>query len=126
MNMTYFRSVIFCGFFLLVLLNSCVNHDLPKPAIDVTDCTSRDVISFASDVKPIIEQKCAISGCHNGDNGPDINWNVFANFKNHGAEVQDRITRPQGTAGHMPAIGSLTDEQIQTIYCWVAQGAQNN
>jgi hypothetical protein len=126
MNMTPFRSVIFSGFFLLIFLYSCVNHDLPKPAIDVRDCTSRDEISFASDVKPLVEQKCAFSGCHNGDNGADINWKVFANLQGHSAEVQNRITLPQSAAGHMPRVGSLTDEQIQTIYCWVAQGAKNN
>jgi hypothetical protein len=126
MNTTHFRFLIFSGFFLLVILYSCVNHDLPKPAIDVTDCTSRETISFASDVKPIVEQKCAIPGCHNGDNGNDINWTVFANFKSHSASVQARITLPVGAAGHMPKVGSLTDEQIQTIYCWVAQGAKEN
>ena len=126
MNTTQLRSLLFSCLFLFIFLYSCVNHDLPKPAVDVTDCTSRDAISFASDVKPIIEQKCAISGCHNGDNGNDINWTVFANFQSHGAEVQDRITRPATAAGHMPRVGSLTDVQIQTIYCWVAQGARNN
>ena len=124
--MTHFRSFIFSGLFLFVFLYSCVNHDLPKPAIDVRDCTSRDAVSFSGDVKPIITLKCALSGCHNGDNGVDINWTVFANFQSHSAKVQDSITRPAGAAGHMPKVGSLTDEQIQTIYCWAAQGAKDN
>jgi len=126
MNTTSFRSFVFSSLLLFVLLYSCVNHDLPKPSINVKDCTSREAISFANNVKPIIETKCALSGCHNGDNGTDINWTVFKNFQSHGAEVQDRITRPASAAGHMPKVGSLTDEQIQTIYCWVAQGAKEN
>lgn len=124
--MTSFRFFIFSGLLLFVFLYSCVNHDLPKPAIDVTDCTSRETISFASGVKPIVEKVCATSSCHNGTLGPDLNWTVFARFQEHAASVQDRITRPKGTTGHMPLVGDLTDEQIQTIYCWVAQGAKEN
>jgi hypothetical protein len=124
MTMTHFRSFIFSGLFLVILLHSCVNHDLPNSAVPV--CTSVDEISFSADVKPIITQKCAITGCHNGDNGPDKNWTVFNNFQSHSSEVQDRITRPIGAAGHMPRVGSLTNEQIQTIYCWAAQGAKDN
>jgi hypothetical protein len=124
MNMTHFRSFIFSGLFLFVFLYSCVDHDLPSSAVPI--CTSLDEISFSADVKPIVTQKCAISGCHNGDNGSDKNWTVFDNFQSHSANVQDRITRPIGAAGHMPKVGSLTDAQIQTIYCWVAQGAKQN
>ena len=124
--MTHFRSFIFSGLFLLVFLYSCVNHDLPKPAIDVTDCTSRETISYANHVKTIVDAKCATSGCHNGTLGPDLNWTVLKNLQDHAAEVQDRITRPKGTTGHMPVVGDLTDEQIQTLYCWVAQGAREN
>ena len=84
------------------------------------------MISYANDVKPIVQQSCAISGCHDGDLGADLNWTVFAAFQSHASDVQDRITRPKGTTGHMPATGDITDEQIQTIYCWVAQGAREN
>jgi hypothetical protein len=107
---------------LCIFFQSCVDHNLPEPEID--ECVA--TISFANDIKPIIDTSCALTGCHNGDNGADKNWTVFSNFQTKRANVKDRITRPVGTPGHMPAAGSITDEQIQTIVCWVDQGGVNN
>ncbi len=104
------------------LSQSCVDHYLPEPEVEACTVT----VSFADEVNPIINTSCAIPGCHNGDNGADKNWTVFSNFQSNKDDVKDRITRPPGTPGHMPAAGSITDEQIQTIVCWVDQGGQNN
>ena len=105
-----------------IVSQSCVDHYLPEPEVGACTVT----VSFADEVNPIINTSCAIPGCHNGDNGADKNWTVFSNFQSHKEQVKDRITRPAGTPGHMPASGSITDEQIQTIVCWVDQGGQNN
>ena len=112
-----------CGVLMSALvIQSCYNHDLPEPEIDPCSVD----VSFESQVKPIINTSCAIAGCHNGSLGPDRNWTVFNAFQAKSANVKDRITRSPGTPGHMPAVGSLTSEQIQTIVCWVDQGAQAN
>lgn len=109
----------------LLTLPACdpfVNHGLPEPEIDECGGT----VSFLNDVKPIIDTSCAVPGCHNGDNGADRNWMVFSNFQTKRANVKDRVTRPAGVPGHMPAVGSITSDQIQTIVCWVDQGGLNN
>lgn len=111
---------------LALSVESCVDHNIETPLVD---CTDSKPVSFSTDVKPIITANCAIQGdggCHNGGNGPDLNWTVFEKFQSHSSDVQDRITRPAGAVGHMPKIGSITDDQIKLIYCWVAQGAKNN
>jgi hypothetical protein len=111
---------------LVVTTHGCVDHDLPLVEVD---CTSVAEMSFNLNVKPIIDKSCAIPGdgnCHNGGNGTDLNWTVFQNFKDHATQVQDRITRAPGADGKMPKIGSITDLEIQTIYCWVEQGAKQN
>jgi hypothetical protein len=106
----------------IFLFQSCVDHNLPELEVEACSAT----VSFADEVNPIINTSCAIPGCHNGDNGAEKNWTVFTNFQSNKEDVRDRITRPAGTPGHMPAVGSITDEQIQTIVCWVDQGGQNN
>ena len=106
----------------IFLFQSCVDHNLPEP--EVGGCSA--TVSFADEVNPIISTTCAIPGCHNGDNGADKNWTIFSNLQSNKDDVKDRITRPPGAPGHMPAVGSITDEQIQTIVCWVDQGAPNN
>lgn len=78
-------------------------------------------ISFSAQIKPIIDTKCALSGCHNGDNGAERNWTVFTNVKTNAANIKTRTGN-----GSMPAIGSLTQDQINLIACWVDDGAQDN
>jgi hypothetical protein len=66
--------ILFClSLVSLVSLDSCVYQDIPE-----YECI--ETYSFASDIKPIIESKCAISGCHNGDMGSDLNWTDFDKF----------------------------------------------
>lgn len=108
--------------FFLIFVQSCVDHTFPETEIDECGGT----VSFAADIKPIVDASCAITGCHNGDNGANKNWTVFSNFQSKSASVKDRVTRPSGVAGHMPLVGSITESQIQSIVCWVDQGAKNN
>ncbi len=77
--------------------------------------------TFSGDIKTIIETKCAISGCHNGDNGAARNWTVFDNIKAKAAGIKSRTGDKS-----MPKTGSLTQAQIDLIACWIDDGAVNN
>jgi hypothetical protein len=115
-------------FFTLVtgsmIIASCVEHNLP------TQCSTEKAVSFSSSIKPIITSNCAIQGiddgCHNGDNGADLDWRVFGNFQNHADEVKRRIMLPKSDSDHMPREGELDETEIKLIVCWVEQGALNN
>ncbi len=75
-------------------------------------------ISFQMDIKPIIESKCI--QCHNGDVQP-LDFKNYQTIKNNAARVKTL------TASRvMPKQGSLTEEQIKLIGCWVDDGAPNN
>jgi len=107
----------------IFLIQSCAYDELPEP-VEPGPCD--EPVSYSAQVQPIVNTSCAISGCHNGDLGPDKNWTVFDTFQGKSAEVKDRINRPAGTPGHMPAAGAITPDEIQKITCWVDQGSQNN
>jgi len=112
---------------LFIFVQSCVDHTLP-PAGEFS-CSTFKEVSFDIDVQPIINSSCAIvgdGGCHNGGNGPSLDWRVFNNFQSRANAVKDRVTRTPGTAGHMPKVGSITDDQVRLLVCWVEQGAQDN
>ena len=112
---------------LIVIIQSCEDHKLPEPG--AIDCDGFKTVSFDLDIQPIIESNCAIvgdGGCHNGGNGPDLDWRVFSNFQAHSAEVKRRVQLPVTAADHMPRIGSITEEQIKLLVCWVTQGANDN
>lgn len=79
----------------------------------------RSGVSFATSISPIIEAKCAVSGCHNGSQAPD-----FRAFKN----IHDNATKVKTLTGNgsMPPNGTLTQEEIGLIACWVDDGALQN
>ncbi|HMG89422.1 MAG TPA: hypothetical protein VK589_05170 [Chryseolinea sp.] len=76
-------------------------------------------ISWENQIKPIMENSCALSGCHNGSSRPDLRKFENAKFyaKSIKSKTQDRS---------MPREGALTQQQIDLIACWVDDGAQQN
>ncbi|MFZ1806441.1 MAG: hypothetical protein WAU36_04435 [Cyclobacteriaceae bacterium] len=88
---------------------------------DVTIVKGETGVSFSAQIKPIINTKCALSGCHNGDNGASRNWTVFSNVKSNAANIKTRTGNRS-----MPQTGSLTQDQIDLIACWVDDGAKDN
>ena len=79
--------------------------------------------SFAQTIQPIINANCAISGCHvTGQQNPPLTTyeQVAANA--------DRV-KARTSNGTMPPTSSglsLTIEDIESIACWVDDGAPNN
>jgi len=79
--------------------------------------------SLANDIRPIIEAKCAITGCHSGSQSPNLtsSTNIISN-----ANQIKSLTQ----SGQMPksssSAGALTAAQKAMIACWVDEGAKNN
>ena len=75
---------------------------------------------YPESIGEIIVTKCAISGCHNGSTSlPDFRSlaTVQANSGNIKSFTQ---------TGFMPRNGSLSQNEIDLIACWVDDGALNN
>jgi hypothetical protein len=76
--------------------------------------------SWANDIKPIMEKSCAISGCHNGVSR-STNFVEYLSAKSNASNIKSK-TRNRS----MPLDGTLTQNQIDLISCWVDDGALNN
>ena len=76
-------------------------------------------ISYAQAIAPIIEANCAVSGCHAGAQAPD--FRQFSNIQENAALIKTKTGD-----GSMPQDGTLTEEQIASIACWVDDGAKDN
>ena len=76
-------------------------------------------VSWSNEIQPIMENSCALSGCHNGSSRPDLRKFENAKFyaKSIKSKTQDRS---------MPRNGTLTQQQIDIIACWVDDGALQN
>ena len=97
------------------------SNTVPSPPT-ATSCASAPA-KFSSDVSAIIQSSCATSsGCHgNGSrNGPGA-LTTFNQIQNAAALIKSEVVSKR-----MPLGGSLTNSQIQSISCWVDNGALNN
>jgi len=94
-------------------------------AVDANNCQQTQTVaissgvSFSQTIKDIINTNCAISRCHGGTQSPD--FRVFDNIKANAQKIKSLTA-----SGTMPKEGSLTQEEINLIGCWVDDGALNN
>lgn len=75
--------------------------------------------SLTNSIMPIIMNNCAITGCHNGTQSPNLTARqaVISNAGRIKSETQART---------MPRNGSLSQNEIDLIACWVDGGALDN
>ena len=115
--------------FTIIIVVSCLIISCSKSStanggsggVTTTNCTSVPK-SFATDVNPIIQSFCNVSGCHNSGStngpGPLTNYNqVFA------ARISIRAAIASGA---MPQNATLSVAQKNSILCWIDSGADNN
>jgi hypothetical protein len=81
-----------------------------------------DTPSFVTNVTPIIQSSCAVTGCHatGSTNGPGP-LTTYSQIKNAAAGIKSAVV-----SRFMPKDASLTSGQIKSISCWVDAGAPNN
>lgn len=93
---------------------------------DINDCsftleqTIPAGVSYSNTIESIIMDNCAVTGCHNGTQFPD--YRVFENIQTHKNNIRTRTQNKSMPAGG----GSLTQEQIDLIACWIDDGALAN
>ncbi len=106
---------------LLLLLTLVTTFGCTEDSLsELTEIENPENVSYARDVKPIIESNCI--SCH----GNPTNFgapNSLTTYENVRASVLnnliDRISRAEGTSGAMPLGGPrLTQNQINTIIAW--------
>ena len=103
--------ILFC---LVIVLTSCLTN-VEEELVADDPCSE---ITFAANVQPIIDAHCI--QCH-GTNGiyPDLtSYNKISLVA--GSIKSEVVSR------EMPKQGSLTQEQIDAIVCWVDGGALND
>jgi len=110
------------GLIIFVACSSESEDSLPPPPPPSEICEDMNV-SLAQDVLPIIQQNCAVAGCHVTGTGR-VDFTVKANIIQNAS-----LIRTNTQAGIMPPPGSgksLTVPEKEAIACWVQNGAQDN
>ncbi len=117
----------------LIGFTSCSFDELdpPKP---VTLCDTLTV-SFASEVMPIIQTNCAYSGCHEAGFAAG-DFSTYTGLKGalDNGKMQNRVfdQKEDPNLGMPPNYApagnpqDLTDDELDILTCWVADGYPNN
>lgn len=111
----------------ILSLPSCTADELPEPM--ETPCDG-EMLTYEEDIRGIIEQTCAYSGCHlGGAPGVYIDYNGLLSDLESG-RFRERVVeqRDNPTVGMPPEYApegrpkELTERQLQMITCWLEAG----
>ena len=119
-------------FFILIALSigivSCKKEKAEEPATnnDNNNTLTCDSLTptYTNNISAIISTNCSFSGCHNS--GTAANGIVLETYEQVSAEAaKDRFLgsiKGQAPYTKMPLGGSLNENDIQEIECWISQG----
>jgi uncharacterized membrane protein len=116
------------NFLIGVVVTSCLfascyydKEEVLYPSSNV-DCVTLNA-TFTSKVKPIIQAKCATSGCHNASSAAaGVILESHSQISSKAARIKQRAVIERT----MPIGFSLTDTERNTLQCWIDAGAPNN
>ncbi len=138
------RSKLLLVLCAVAALTACKHEPVVSPGETITDdggggpepepldTCDPNTAYFEQEVLPIFVQYCTMSGCHNTptDDNDQIVLTDYANIRygDHFDDIWEALNENINAEDHMPPsdMNQLSDEQLQTIQAWLAQGAQDN
>ena len=119
MNSNLKSKKVFLLFLLVASLSSCLSNIDEEEVTDPGTTDPCATITFSMNVKPIIDSNCI--SCHSTGGGQSPNLETYNGVAANSARVKSEVVSKD-----MPIGGSLTNEEIAAISCWVDAGALNN
>ena len=108
-------------FLLAAMIASCT----PEGDLTTYDCSST-APTYTAIIKPVLDAKCATSGCHNASSaksGFDLSTYATCKTASEDAAFRGAIQHISGFS-NMPRGGDKLDEPtVKIISCWVQNGA---
>jgi hypothetical protein len=128
------RNKKICGFLagvFLLMLPGCYKN---STVISETGNEITRTVSFSTDIIPIMNSNCSMSGCHNtGGKAPDLSEaNAYNSLTNGGyVTVDDPQTSSlylwmTGKKGTPMPVSGINKDYNALILAWIRQGAINN
>jgi uncharacterized membrane protein len=111
-------------FIILVITNSCYydKEEVLYPGSGVISCTGV-AAKFSTDVKPLMQSKCATAGCHNAaSTAGGVVLETYVQIAGKATRINQRCVVEKS----MPPGAPLNPTEIAIIKCWIVAGAPNN
>jgi len=127
------RITIFLGLIFLMIMGISLTgcyKDIILPDVAVDPDGPPQAVSYKTDLAPIFNSKCALSGCHvSGAHKPDLALTISYQAIINGGFVniivpKESILYKNINGGMKEYIPSATDRQ--KVYDWIRNGAPNN
>lgn len=119
-------NIVFFLFFAVIVCTStgCYNdkEQLLYYGSGTVSCATISA-KFTTDVKSIIQTKCATAGCHNAATA--AGGSVLETYTQIAAQSA-RINQRCVVEKTMPPGGALLPAEIAVIKCWISSGTPNN
>lgn len=115
---------ILLGAGLLLFISSLVACQKEDPNTITYDCSNL-TLTYTNDIKSIIDNNCARSGCHNASSrASGIDLSSYANVSSEADKPRFRgaIERLDGFSSMPKGGGKLSIDNLQKIYCWIESG----
>jgi len=104
----------------IIIISSCNKEDLNH------NCDGRDP-SYSSDILPIVNRSCALSGCHvKGFKNGDYTTYSGLKAKADNGKLGKRIVKKQNMPPKSSSAQKLTAAEMELFNCWIQRGAKNN
>ena len=125
--MSRFISKVFMGLSLVYIsmaVVSCYNdkEELLYPNTTNLDCTTVSA-KYSTDIAPIMQTKCATSGCHNASSSAA---GIVLQTHAQVASKANQIKQACIVNKSMPPAGPLPIAEQNAIQCWINAGTPNN
>jgi hypothetical protein len=117
-----FKYLLLSTFFAsIVILSSCYKDNKEDLYNTGTNCDT-NIISWNKDIQPIVQNSCALSGCHNTTT-PSAGYD-FTTFSGVKLMVDNNRFYDVISSGTMPKGASKLDDcSIEKIKIWIRNGA---
>ena len=118
------RTAIICTVLSIIFISGCYydKEDLLYPATGSANCTAIPS-KFSVEIKTIMQNKCATSGCHDANTAAgSVTLVTYAQISAAAGRINQRCiidkTMPPGTP--------LTNAEISALKCWINSGTPDN
>lgn len=119
--------LFYCAYF-IIFYGSCTKDKGMLPfssGVSQSLCDSLNV-KFSSDINPIIQNNCAVSGCHTSSAmAGGIDYSIGYAAIDTG-RIRARVLVGPPANSWMPPAGPLSASDREKIECWIKDGAHNN
>ena len=106
---------------LTTLMMGCAND-----STDDLTVAPPTVITYEKDVRTIMNQSCATSGCHNAaSNSAGLTLETYTQVRN-AFETRGALNRMESATNSMPPQGNLPEPTLNIIRTWITNGYIEN